>query len=160
MTRRVAIGAAAVVVAVGIGGGAAYAAGGTTTQAAPQPSTSSTQHPAGHHKHTAAGGHGARWAKRHAREERVVDGEVTAVSASGGVFGQGQLTVKQPDGTSVTVSLSDRSKAHRAVGVGKPATSEAPTKLPLGEVVTVRRVQVKQGSYWAPAVADHGFVAR
>jgi hypothetical protein len=90
---------------------------------------------------------------------RGADGKVVSNSSNGGAFGQGQLVIAEPDGTQLTFSLSNKTRAVRIEGVGKPPVAENPTAIPAGEIVLVRGVQVEQDVAWAPLVVDSGFAA-
>ncbi|MCL4423444.1 MAG: hypothetical protein M1115_09845 [Actinobacteria bacterium] len=143
-------GIAAAVVAGGVaGGGIALAA--TTTPSVPAAHLRSARH--------------AKLAAQRANKlthqqiAHGVTGKVVSDSSSGGIFGQGSITIAEPNGSTMTFSLSNESHAWKFSGTGTHPSAESPTSLPQGEVVAVRGVQVESGQYWAPNISDTGFAA-
>ena len=62
-------------------------------------------------------------------------GEVVSDTSSGGSLGAGQLVLKEPDGTDLTITLAHRTKGWRYHGLGVKPTSENPSTIPDGEIV-------------------------
>ncbi|MGA7086680.1 MAG: hypothetical protein WA724_00900 [Candidatus Dormiibacterota bacterium] len=62
-------------------------------------------------------------------------GEVVSDTSSGGSLGAGQLVLKEPDGTDLTITLAHRTKGWRYHGLGVKPTSENPGAIADGEIV-------------------------
>lgn len=86
-------------------------------------------------------------------------GKVVSDSSTGGAFAQGQLVIAQPDGSTFTFALTNRSRAFMVQGLGKPAVKESPGTIPAGQVVIVRGAQIENGVWWAPTIRESGFTA-
>ncbi|HZU72087.1 MAG TPA: hypothetical protein VE990_04880 [Acidimicrobiales bacterium] len=67
-----------------------------------------------------------------------VIGRVASVSASGGRFGAGTITVTVPDGKTVTGDLGPKARVVAYHGPGDKPTAESLTDLRTGEVVVLR----------------------
>lgn len=87
-----------------------------------------------------------------------VAGEVASDSSSGGTFGAGQLVLKEPDGTQVTIDLASQTKAWKYQGHGVKPTSESPSGIPTGEIV-VARGRTLFSDHVAVRIMDLGFKA-
>lgn len=85
-------------------------------------------------------------------------GEVVSDSASGGALGAGQIVVKEPDGTQLTITLAARTKAFRYRGLGMGLVSESPGAIPTGEIVVVAGRNLL-GQHLAIRILDLGFQA-
>jgi hypothetical protein len=88
---------------------------------------------------------------------RVV-GEVVSDTSSGGSLGAGQLVLKEPDGTDVTITLAHRTKGWRYHGLGVKSTSENPGTIADGEIVVAGGRSVFD-LHVALRVLDLGFAA-
>jgi hypothetical protein len=88
---------------------------------------------------------------------RVV-GEVVSDSSSGGPLGAGQLVLKEPDGTDVTITLAHRTKGWLYHGLGVKPTSENPGTIADGEIVVAGGRSVFD-LHVALRVLDLGFAA-
>ncbi|MGH7643632.1 MAG: hypothetical protein ACRENX_11620 [Candidatus Dormibacteria bacterium] len=132
-------------IAVAAGVACATAAGLTVASAAGAPSPSSTASPS------------AGSALRPLRAPRVA-GEVVSDTATGGSLGVGQLVLREPDGTQVTLNLASRTKAWKYQGFGVKPTSETPSALPSGEVVVAAGRNL-HGSHVVVRILDLGFQA-
>ena len=62
-------------------------------------------------------------------------GEVVSDTTSGGALGAGQLVLKEPDGTDLTITLAHRTKGWLYHGLGVKPTSEKPGTIADGEIV-------------------------
>lgn len=136
ITRGVAIAAGAVMAIIG---------GVTVATAAGTPSPSASTPTAGARHHPLIRG-------------RRLAGEVVSDSSSGGALGAGQLLLKEPDGTQLTLTLATRTKAWHYHGVGVKPTSESPSSIPAGEIVVVGARLIK-GNRVAVRILDLGFAA-
>lgn len=87
-----------------------------------------------------------------------VSGEVISDSSGGGALGAGQIVVKEPDGTQLTITLASRTKAFRYQGLGAGLVSESPGAIPTGEIVIVRGRNLL-GQHLAIRILDLGFQA-
>ncbi|HVC38753.1 MAG TPA: hypothetical protein VNH20_02105 [Candidatus Dormibacteraeota bacterium] len=132
MTRGLAVAVGAV---AATGGGLAVASAAAT----PAPNPSSSAHP---HLH---------------RGQRIA-GEVTSDSSSGGAMKAGELVLKTPNGTSVTLTLANRTKAWLYHGPGDKPTSESASAIPQHEVIVAYGRTVK-GNHVAFRILDLGFTA-
>ncbi len=117
-----------------------------------QPSSTTTTTPATRHR---AG-------SRHPRRRRPfvglsAIGEVVSDSASGGVFNQGQITIRMPDGKTVTASLDGLSAARRYQGRGVKPLKVSPTAVPAGAIVTLHAQRINTTQYLARLVLETGF---
>jgi hypothetical protein len=79
-------------------------------------------------------------------------GEVVSDSAT-------TLVVKAPDDTTVSLSLTTRTKAWKYQGPGEKPVSESPAAIPTGELVAVYGRRVKAEQPPARLVVDLGFQA-
>jgi type IV secretory pathway protease TraF len=122
-------------------------AGGATvvSAATSSPSTSPTPNASSTHAHRLF-----RLAK--------VAGKVVSDTSSGATAGAGQLVIKEPDGTSVTLNLASRTKAWKYQGHGVKPVSENPSMIATGEIVVVG-VRSVAGSQIAVRILDLGFQA-
>jgi hypothetical protein len=112
-------------------GVAMSAAGGVTMVSAASPS--STASPSSSASSSTTSAHpGLRWLRRHR-----VAGEVVSDSSTGGSLNLGQLVIKEPDGTEITLTLASRTKAWKYQGHGTKPVAESPSSLPTREVVEV-----------------------
>lgn len=91
------------------------------------------------------------------RAPRLV-GQVVSDSSSGGSLSAGQLVVKEPDGTQVTLSLASKTKAWKYQGSGAKPTAESPTSIAAGEIVVVAGRNLL-GTHVAVRILDSGFKA-
>lgn len=123
----------------------ATAGGATVAAAAGTPTSGPTASPGSNAHH------------RLFRLPRLV-GEVVSDSSSGGSQSAGQLVLKEPDGTTVTLGLATQTKAWKYHGFGVKPTSESPSAIPAGEVVVVAGRKVS-GSPVAARILDLGFQA-
>ena len=127
MSRGMAI---AVGMAMGASGGVTMvSAAGLSTSATPSAaaSASSSASPGATSAHP-----GLRWLRRHS-----ASGEVVSDSSTGGNLNQGQIVIKEPDGTEITLNLASRTRAWKYQGHGVKPVAESPSSLPAGEVVAV-----------------------
>ncbi|MGC1185323.1 MAG: hypothetical protein WBA31_09265 [Candidatus Dormiibacterota bacterium] len=85
-------------------------------------------------------------------------GEVVSDSSSGGSLSAGQLVIKEPDGTHVTLSLASKTKAWKYQGFGVRPISESPTSVAAGEIVVVAGRNLL-GTHVAVRILDLGFQA-
>jgi hypothetical protein len=132
------------VLAIGAGAILSMVAGVTVASAATSTPTASASPTAGQ-------------AHRLLRAPRLA-GEVVSDSSSGGSLSAGQLIIKEPDGTQVTLSLASKTKAWRYQGFGVKPTAESPTGISPGEIVVVSARNVL-GSHVAIRILDLGFQA-
>lgn len=141
---------------VGAAGGAmavSAAANSTPTVAiSTQPSSSSTTPTAGHHPRR---GPMARRLRRFLGLTAI--GEVVSDSGSGGLFNQGQLTIRMPDGKTMTASLDHLSRARRYQGHGEPLLTESATAIPVGSIVAVHVQLVDTSQPLARFILETGF---
>ena len=86
--------------------------------------------------------------------------EVVSDSSSGGADGKGQLVVKAPDGTTMTLSITPGTKAWKYVGPGKKPVSESATSLPANEVIVVAGRGLYGKNHLARHILDLGFQAQ
>jgi hypothetical protein len=96
-------------------------------------------------------------AHRLLRAPRVA-GEVVSDSSSGGSLSAGQLVIKEPDGTQVTLSLASKTKAWKYQGFGIKPVSESPSGIASGEIVVVAGRNLL-GTHVAVRILDLGFQA-
>jgi hypothetical protein len=93
-----------------------------------------------------------RSAHRHLLHLPRLVGEVVSDSAT-------TLVVKAPDGTTVTLSLTTRTRAWKYQGPGEKPVSESPATIPAGELVAVYGGRFKTEQPIARLVVDLGFQA-
>jgi hypothetical protein len=132
------------VLAIGAGAVLSMVAGVTVASAATSTPTPSASPAAGQ-------------AHRPLRAPRLA-GEVVSDSSSGGSLSAGQLIIKEPDGTQVTLSLASKTKAWKYQGFGVKPTAESPTGIAAAEIVVVSARNVL-GSHVAVRILDLGFQA-
>ncbi len=94
-----------------------------------------------------------RWLRRHSAA-----GEVVSDSSSGGTLSHGQLVIKEPNGTQLTLSLASKTKAWKYQGHGAKPIAESASGLPAGEVVVVLGRNY-QGQAVVGRIIDLGFRA-
>ncbi len=133
------------VLAIGAGAILSMVAGVTVATAATSTPTPSASPAAGQAHH------------RPLRAPRLA-GEVVSDSSSGGSLSAGQLIIKEPDGSQVTLSLASKTKAWKYQGFGVKPTAESPTGIAADEIVVVSARNVL-GSHVAVRILDLGFQA-
>jgi hypothetical protein len=134
---RTALAVAAGAAVASVGGAIAVSA--ATSNNPPKPSTAGA-----HSRH-----HGWRHLPRMA-------GLLTSETSSGGVFGKGQITVKAPDGKSLTLSLTPGTRIWRYHGPGSKPTQEALGSLSTNEVVVVTGRGLFSSRHLARHILDLG----
>jgi len=85
--------------------------------------------------------------------------EVVSDSSTGGADGKGQLVVKAPNGTTMTLSITPGTKAWKYVGPGQKPVQESATSLPANEVVIVAGRGLYGKKHLARHILDLGFQA-
>jgi len=99
---------------------------------------------------------------------KLVIGEVTSLSTSGGAASVGAITIQAPDGKTVTANLAKRTRVFAYHGRGVKPTAEALTDLKTNELVAVRVVTRRAatsstasgtttGTPYAALIVDLGF---
>ena len=141
----------------GAGGAMAVSAAANSTPTVsistqPSSSTTTTSTTPAHHR---AGGRLAR-RLRHFLGLTAI-GVVVSDSATGGVFNQGQLTIRMPDGKTVTASLDGLSHARRYQGHGVKPLPESATSIPAGSIVVVHGQRIDTTQYLARFILETGF---
>jgi len=101
---------------------------------------------------------------------KLVIGEVTSLSATGGAASVGTITIQTPDGKTVTANLAKRTRVFAYHGPGVKPTSGTVSALKTDELVAVRVVARKAatsstatsttaGARYAALIVDLGFAA-
>ena len=131
-----AVGASAAVIA---SGSAAYAIyGATAAPSASGPVAQSQLAAAGVKANASAGAKPpSRAAARRALGGLVI-GEITSISSTGGAASAGTISVRVPDGKTVTANLAKRTRIYAYHGPGDKPTAEPVSKLGQNEMVAVR----------------------
>ncbi|HZT67121.1 MAG TPA: hypothetical protein VFA11_15135 [Acidimicrobiales bacterium] len=87
-------------------------------------------------------------------------GKVVSVTTSGGAYGDGRIEVQAPDGKTVTLPVSTRTRVVLYHGPGQHPTKESLSDLKTGEIVVLRvqrRPGVRKGQLGAnPAATPNG----
>ncbi|MGC2295685.1 MAG: hypothetical protein WA695_03210 [Candidatus Dormiibacterota bacterium] len=119
------------VLAAGLG--VAAAAGATTVAAATSSATSSASSASSTPTPSTSSIVNSPAIRKYPRFRAI--GEVVSDTSSGGSLGAGQLVLKEPDGTDLTITLAHRTKGWRYHGLGVKPTSENPGAIADGEIV-------------------------
>ena len=149
----VAAGASAAALASGGAAYAIYDAASTSTTAAPSgsgPTAATTTSPpaspassqltAARAKANASTAPAAAGARARRALGGLVIGELTSVSTTGGAVSQGTISVRVPDGQTVTASLAKRTRIFAYQGPGTKPTAETLAQLKDNEMVAIRIV--------------------
>ncbi|MCL4449576.1 MAG: hypothetical protein M1483_07490 [Actinobacteria bacterium] len=149
---------AAVLAGTVLGSSIAFAVTGSST-----PPTSSTVAAATHAK-KGLKHHDALLKRRAAMLARkalgsLLIGKVVSDSSTGGAYGEGSITVSQPNGKQLTFSLTNLSRAWKYNGKGTPPTKESATSIGVNEIVGLHISSIQKGVSWAHEILDTGFAA-
>lgn len=150
-----ALAAAGATAAVIASGGAAYAVYGAASAPASLPSTdgvsparsvTASQVAAAGGKAKANASTGTAAARAARRLGGLVIGELTSVSSTGGAASVGTISVRVPDGQTITAKLAKRTRIYAYQGPGTKPTTEALSGLRSDEMVAVRIVRRGTGT--------------